>query len=84
MIGQYEYYIDVKRDFPGNVYAGKILQARSMSGLEALALGCKVIDWRGRIHEGFPWQHKGSEIARHLDEIYQGLRARDMEKKTNE
>ena len=73
VVGQYEYYIDVKRDFPGYLHEGKILQARSMSGLEALALGCKVIDWRGIVHKGFPKDHKGSEIAKQLDLIYQSI-----------
>ena len=72
-MGQFEYFIDVKRDFPGYTHETKILEARSMSGLEALALGCKVIDWKGEISEGLPAQHQGAWIARRLNMIYQSM-----------
>lgn len=72
-VGSHEYYIDVKRDFPGYAYEDRVLEAFSLTGLEALALGCKVIDWKGDVHEGLPKEHTGKEIAKKLDEFYQLL-----------
>ena len=72
-LASHEFYIDVKRDFPGYKFENKVLEAFSLTGLEALALGCKVIDWKGKIHEGLPAEHTGKEIAKTLNEFYQGL-----------
>lgn len=71
-LSSYEYYIDVKRDFPGYAYEKLILKAFSLTGLEALRLGCKVIDWKGEIHEGLPLEHTGKMVARKLNAIYEG------------
>ena len=73
MIAQYTHYIDVKRDFPGHIHESKILEAISMTGLEALALGCKVVDWRGLVREGLPGEHRSRNITDNLHEVYQGL-----------
>ena len=73
MIAQYSHYVDVKRDFPGHIAGSKILQAHSMTGLEALALGMNVINWEGRIRRGLPREHRSFNVASKLDEIYQGL-----------
>lgn len=69
-ICQYEHYIDVKRDFPDSPYSGKILRAFSLSGLEALFMGCKVICWDGTIYEGFPYDHESHRVAELLNECY--------------
>ena len=69
-ISHFEYYIDVKRDFPGHKEEGKILEAMSLTGLEALALGCKVIDWKGEIQEGLPPEHRSENVAEHLHHFY--------------
>jgi len=69
-LSSYEYYIDVKRDFPGHKAEGKILEAMSLTGLEALALGCKVIDWKGEVHEGLPPEHRSENVAKLLHEFY--------------
>lgn len=76
-LSEWEYYIDVKRDFPKHVYGHIILKAVSLTGLEALALGCKVINWDNKVLEGLPLEHKGENVAKRLHEIYQGLLADD-------
>ena len=72
-LDSHEVYVDVKRDFPGYAYENKVLEAFSLTGLEALALGCRVIDWKGDIHEGLPQEHTGKEIAKTLNEFYQKM-----------
>ena len=72
-MGRYQYYIDVKRDFPGHIAESQILQAHSMTGLEALALGLVVLNWEGKIRKGLPREHRSFNVASKLDEIYQGL-----------
>ena len=49
--------------------------ARSVgkAALEALATGCKVIDWEGKIIEGFPAEHDAKSVVARWDEIYLGL-----------
>ena len=66
-ITQYEYYIDVKRDFHG----GKdILQATSLTGFEALFSGCILIDWKGDMITSYPEDHKSECVVRRLYKIY--------------
>ena len=74
LLGKHEYYIDVKRDFPGYISESKVLEALSMTGLEALALGCLVIDWKGEIQEGLPQEQSGKMIAGKLHCFYEGLK----------
>lgn len=66
----YEYYIDVKREFPPKT---QILKAFSLSGLEALYMGCKVIDWSGALHQKFPTFHESYQVAIELNKLYQNL-----------
>jgi hypothetical protein len=66
----HEYYVDVKRDYPGYPHAHKVIPAFSLTGLEALALGCKVIDWKGEVHEGLPFEHRSESVAELLHEFY--------------
>jgi glycosyltransferase involved in cell wall biosynthesis len=73
LLQRYEYYIDVKREYPGFKNEGKVLRAFSMTGLEALALGCKVIDWKGDIHKELPLEHQGFMVAARLCGIYDKL-----------
>ena len=71
ILAQHEYYIDVKKE----LVKGKIqtLRALSLTGLEALAIGCKVIDWKGDIHEKFPTNHRLKNICANLMKIYNEL-----------
>ena len=67
-LSKYEYYIDVKRGLYGN-----ILEALSLTGLEALACGCKVIDWKGDTRVGLPFEHHPEYAAETLFKIYQEI-----------
>lgn len=72
-VAKHRYYVDVKTDYPGTLYENKILEAFSMTGLEALAMGVDVVDWRGSLHLKFPDEHRSFNVAMKLHEIYQGL-----------
>lgn len=62
-------YIDVKRDFPG--YGdGEIIEAHSLTGLEALFMGLEVIRWDGELVEDFPEHHEARFVVKKLYEIY--------------
>jgi hypothetical protein len=65
LLVQYEYYVDVKRDTNG-----KLTEAVSKTGLEALACGCKVIRWDGQVLEGLPEEYRAENVAKQLYEIY--------------
>jgi len=64
----YAYYIDMRKP-PGHMMAHSVGKA----ALEALACGCKVIDWDGRIIEGFPAEHDPNSVAGRWDAIYREL-----------
>ena len=63
---KYEYYVDVKRDYDKK----NILEALSLTGLEALASGCKVINWKGKIIKGLPEEHRAKNVAKTWWDIY--------------
>jgi len=69
-MAEYEYVIDVKKDFTNSVYEDKILKAISLTGLEALALGCKVIDWNNEVIDRLPIEHKSENVALLLNAFY--------------
>lgn len=66
---QYEYYIDVKRD-----YQKELLKALSKTALEALACGLTVITWDGRIVKGLPSCHRPENVCKQLFNIYVSLK----------
>jgi len=66
-LSSYEYYIDVKRR------EGKILEAMSLTGLEALFMGVKVIRWDGALISEFPFQHRSINVCSKLKGIYEDL-----------
>lgn len=65
LLSKYAYYIDMRRP-PG------LIEARSVgkAALEALACGCKVIDWAGKVVEGFPRENDPVEVAGRWHELY--------------
>lgn len=65
-IANHEYFIDIRRrhDQPG------IFKVFSLGALEALAAGCKVIDWNGEIREGLPPEHHPKNVARAIHDTY--------------
>ncbi len=68
-IASYEYFIDVRRkyDQPG------VFEVFSLGALEALAAGCKVIDWKGDIHETLPREHNPVNVANNIHGIYKEI-----------
>ena len=66
-LSSYEYYIDVKKR------EGKLLEALSLTGLEALFMGVKVIKWDGSLISAFPEKHRSINVASKLKGIYEDL-----------
>jgi hypothetical protein len=79
-MSRYEFVIDVKREYPSSDITfdetkiarikGKRLDALSLTGLEALALGCKVIRYDGELLSEFPQNHDVRFVCDKLDRIY--------------
>ena len=67
-LSRYAYYIDMRKP-PEHVVARSVGKA----ALEALASGCKVIDWEGRINEGLPAEHDPNSVAGKWNDIYVAL-----------
>ena len=63
----YECYIDIKW-----LPIGKVMAALSTTGLQALAVGCKVVDHRFEVLEGLPGEHRPEAVASRLQEHYEG------------
>ncbi|MBA7602434.1 hypothetical protein ES703_09523 [subsurface metagenome] len=71
LMSKYRYYIDVKRDFKGRLlYPGDTL---SKAGLEALAMGLKVVSKDLSIREGLPDIHQPENVADSLFYTYELL-----------
>lgn len=64
---RYEYYIDARR------VNDQVIECLSKTGLEALACGCKVVDWRGNVTQGLPQIHRPENVAKELYSIYERL-----------
>jgi len=67
-LSKYDYYIDMRKP-PEHAVARSVGKA----ALEALACGCKVVTWEGKIIEGLPAEHDAKSVASRWDEIYLGL-----------
>jgi len=71
LMSKYRYYIEVKRDFKGRLlYPGDTL---NKAGLEALAMGLKVISKDLSIREGLPDIHQPENVADSLFYTYELL-----------
>jgi len=66
-LSSFEYYVDVPK------INGKILNVHSLTGLQALSLGMKVIDHNFEIKTGLPHEHKIDNVIKKLNKIYQNL-----------
>ncbi len=66
-LSRYEFYIDVKR------WRGKVTEAVSKAGLEAMACGRKVIRWDGQVVSGLEPEHRAENAVGRLYEIYRNL-----------
>jgi glycosyltransferase involved in cell wall biosynthesis len=62
------YYIDLRKP-PGRIQARSVGKA----ALEALACGCKVIDWEGNVLDRFPPEHDPRRVAAHWHGVYADL-----------
>ncbi|HEY6282452.1 MAG TPA: glycosyltransferase [Nitrososphaerales archaeon] len=67
-LSRFSYYIDLRRP-PGHQEARSVGKA----ALEALACGCKVIDWSGRTLEGLPEENSPENVSAKWHDLYQGL-----------
>lgn len=65
VLGGFEFLVDVKRNFEG-----KLLPALSMTGLEMLALGGKVIDYAGHVHVGLPAENRPENVVAQVYKEY--------------
>lgn len=66
---QYEGYIDIKFD---KNYKG-ILPALSKTGVEALACGLRVMNWKREWLQGLPQERTPEAITKQLIELYEGV-----------
>lgn len=66
-LSRYEYYIDVKKRNK------KILEAMSLTGLEALYMGVKLVRWDGERRYKFPNKHLLINVCEKLYNIYKDL-----------
>jgi len=65
VLSKYAYYIDMRKP-PDHVVARSVGRA----ALEALACGCMVVDWSGRVIEWLPRENDPSEVAAKWHGIY--------------
>jgi hypothetical protein len=67
-LSRYAYYVDMRKP-PGHMIARSVGKA----ALEALACGLKVIDWEGKVIEGFPPAHDAKSVAARWNAVYADL-----------
>jgi hypothetical protein len=68
VLSKFAYFIDLRKP-PEHVQARSVGKA----ALEALACGCKVLDWSGNTLEGLPPDNGPQEVAAKWTQVYQGL-----------
>jgi hypothetical protein len=68
VLSKYAYYIDLRRP-PEHVVARSVGKA----ALEALACGCRVVDWSGKVLEGLPKENDPMEVSTKWNEVYRQL-----------
>lgn len=69
VLSSYEYYIDVRR-ITVEKESNALLEFISKTGLEALACGCKLIQWDGQIVKKLSDQHKPKNVVEMLWKLY--------------
>jgi hypothetical protein len=69
LLSKYEYYIDLRRT-PDRTTAVECL---GKAALEALACGCKAVDWSGKVHVRLPEEDRPEKVAAKWAEIYRRL-----------
>ena len=69
---RFRWYVDVKRDHKGRLLCVE-KGSGSLTGLEALACGLKVIRSNGQVYEGLPPEHFPENVIKQVYEIYYSL-----------
>ena len=70
LLNRYEYYIDIKRSVS---VSPDIIRATGKTCLEALACGCKVIRWDGRVLSGLPPENRPERVVNQYYDLYRSL-----------
>ncbi len=70
LLNRYEYYIDIKRPYKTDL---PIIEATGKTTLEALACGCRVIRWDGKVLEGLPAANRPENVVAQYFELYSAL-----------
>jgi len=65
VLSRYAYYIDMRKP-PEHVQA----RSTGKAALEALACGCRVVNWKGEVFEGLPAQNDPVDVAEKWHEVY--------------
>ena len=73
ILSQFEYFIDVQRDFKDRLLPVAGPSVGSKLSLEALSIGLKVIDRYGEVRDSLPIYHRPERVARALFRIYDNL-----------
>lgn len=68
VLSKYAYYVDMRKP-PDHGVARSVGKA----ALEALACGCRVVDWSGRVLEGLPQENNPLEVSMKWNEVYDQL-----------
>jgi hypothetical protein len=69
LFSKHEYFIDIRTP------VGFLSPVKSVgkAALEALACGCKVVDWSGSVLQGLPDEHRPENVASRWIESYRRL-----------
>jgi glycosyltransferase involved in cell wall biosynthesis len=70
LLNKHEYFVDVRR-VPA--ISPDVFPVVSKMALEALACGCKVISWDGRVFYGLPEENRPENVVRMYFDLYQRL-----------
>jgi hypothetical protein len=76
LFSRYEYFIDMRKP-PGRA----VVEVLGKAGLEALASGCKVVDWLGNVHEGLPEENRPEKTTEAWYARYKALMDRGQPRK---
>ena len=66
-VASYEYFADISME------GDTRMDARSISGLQAASVGCKVVDLHGNMINDVPAQHRPENVCAKLYKVYRGV-----------
>ncbi|MFI5404676.1 MAG: glycosyltransferase [Candidatus Gagatemarchaeaceae archaeon] len=69
LLSKFEYYLDLRRPMGFD----EPVKSLGKAALEALACGCKVVDWSGRVLEGLPGENRPEAVAARWHSVYEAL-----------